>query len=173
MKYSAKCDKAMNRRISDGYSVKIGLRLSRLIGSFAGDIIIINDRPAERENLIRAKAQNDLAAIRSFLPFFFSYLSRSLFNLPVTSEKLKLRPSGSGSIGNARWKRASTRQSRIVPPRAEEEAERDPRVSCKRKPTTASSFFSFSTSSCCLHRDVRSESSLYLSREIYTRVRAS
>lgn len=152
--------------------VEIGLRLSRLIGSFTSDVIIINDRPAERENLIRAKAQNDLTAIR-FYPFFFFSYSRSLFNLPVTSEKLKLRPSGSGSIGNARWKRASTRQSRIVPPRAEEEAERDPRVSCKRKPTTASSFFSPSTSSCCLHRDVRSESSLYLSREIYTHVRAS
>jgi len=86
MKYSAKRDKAMNGRMSDGYSVKVELRLSRLIGSFASDVIIINDRLSERENLIRAKAQNDLAAIRSLFspstpPFFFLFL----FSQPLQS----------------------------------------------------------------------------------------
>jgi hypothetical protein len=81
MKYSTKRDKAMNGRMSDDYSVEIGLRLSRLIGSFTSDVIIINDRPAERENLIRAKAQNDLAAIRSFRLFFFLFL----FSQPLQS----------------------------------------------------------------------------------------
>jgi len=65
------------------------------------------------------------------------FMLASPFNLPVTTEKLKLRPSGSDGIGSAFPRETKPDCSDYHRARGEEEAERS-RVSCKLKSTTAS-----------------------------------
>jgi hypothetical protein len=98
----------------------------------------------------------------------------SPFNLPVTTEKLKLRPSGSDGIGSAFPRETKPDCSDYHRARGEEEAERS-RVSCKLKSTTASPSPSPvqplpPAPSCCVHRGApeRGELVIFKPRNIYT-----
>lgn len=129
----------------------------------AGDVIIINDRLTEHKIYRRAKA--------TWRSFRFFHALASLFNLPPMSEKLKLRPSG--SCGTEEAARFYETKPDCFTARAKEETERF-RVSCKLKPRHLPILLLFLLLFTLLLSPRRScsESSLYLSREIYTRVYA-
>lgn len=99
MKYSVK--RAVVERWMGEYLAVVPWKsdcwLSGLIESFANGAIIINGGPTGTPGVLVAfKARK-----RRWPIVTTSFSTRSFFNLPVTSKKLKLWPSGSGGVGSA------------------------------------------------------------------------